>query len=88
MPKNAWPLEVSPTRMRITYDTQADALYIQLRQGKFLRNREVAEGIILDVGEGDALLGIEILEASSRFAPSDLARVEVLMPLELTALST
>ena len=68
--------------MKITYDTQADALYIQLQEGKFAENREVLEGVILDLGEGGILLGIEILEASSRFARSDLARVEVLMPLE------
>jgi uncharacterized protein YuzE len=68
--------------VKITYDTQADALYIQLREGKFAENREVLEGVILDLGEGGILLGIEILEASSRFARSDLARVEVLMPLE------
>ncbi|MEJ5376120.1 MAG: DUF2283 domain-containing protein [bacterium] len=71
--------------MRVTYDTQADALYIQLSEGEFVRNQEVAEGVILDIGENDALLGIEILEASSRFQLKDLARVEVLMPLELAA---
>lgn len=71
--------------MKVTCDTQADALYIQLREGKFARNQEVAEGVILDIGEGEALLGIEILEASSRFSLEDLARVEVLMPLELAA---
>lgn len=71
--------------MKVTYDTRADALYIQLREGKFARNQEVAEGVILDIGEGEALLGIEILEASSRFSLEDLARVEVLMPLELAA---
>ena len=69
--------------MKVTYDTQADALYIQLREGKFVRNQEVAEGIVLDIGEDESLLGIEILEASSRFSLEDLARVEVLMPLEL-----
>ncbi|GBC85340.1 hypothetical protein HRbin11_01789 [bacterium HR11] len=74
--------------MRITYDTQADALYIQLREGKFVRNQEVAEGVILDIGEGDVLLGIEILEASTRLSPGDLARVEVLMPLEWVSTSS
>jgi uncharacterized protein YuzE len=71
--------------MKVTYDPRADALYIQFREGKFARNQEVAEGVILDIGEGEALLGIEILEASSRFSLEDLARVEVLMPLELAA---
>jgi len=69
--------------MKVTYDTQADALYIQFLEGKFVCNREVAEGVILDLGEGDALLGIEILQISSRISPGDLGRIEVLMPLEL-----
>ena len=74
--------------MKVTYDTRADALYIQFQEGKFARNQEVAEGVVLDIGEGEALLGIEILEASSRFSLEDLARVEVLMPLELAAVPT
>ena len=54
-----------------------------MREGEFSENKEVMEGVILDIGEGELLLGIEILEASSRFPRSDLVRVEVLMPLEL-----
>jgi uncharacterized protein YuzE len=69
--------------MQITYDTQADALYIKFQNGEFKTNKEVQEGIILDIGEGDVLLGIEILEASTRFLPKDLAQVEILMPLHL-----
>ena len=71
--------------MQISYDTEADAMYIKFRHGQFVRNREVAEGIILDIGKDDALLGIEILEASSRFSPQDLARVDIEMPLNLAA---
>jgi len=63
--------------MQITYDTKADALYIKLRGGKFVANKEIVEGIIFDMGKGDVLLGIEILEASMRFRPEDLARVEI-----------
>ena len=73
--------------MKISYDTQADALYIQLQEGTFARNAEPVEGVVLDLGADDMLLGIEILEASTRFSPADLARVEVLMPLELCATS-
>lgn len=71
--------------MKISYDTQADAVYIQLREGQFVANKEVAEGVILDMGEGGTVLGIEILEASTRLSSGDVARVEVLMPLEQTA---
>jgi len=71
--------------MQISYDTEADAMYIKFCHGQFVRNTEVAEGIILDIGKDDALLGIEILEASSRFSPQDLARVDIEMPLNLAA---
>ena len=69
--------------MQITYDTEADALYIKLQEGTFLRNEEVKEGVILDIGKGDVLLGIEILEAGSRFSPEDLSNVDIQMPLHL-----
>ncbi|MFH1141454.1 MAG: DUF2283 domain-containing protein [Chloroflexota bacterium] len=52
-------------------------------QGKFAKNKEVQEGVILDIGEDEALLGIEVLNASSRIALQDLCRVDVRMPLEL-----
>ena len=73
--------------MQITYDTKADAMYIKFRDGEFVANREVEEGIIIDMGKGNILLGIEILEASTRFRPEDLARVEIQMPLNLAASS-
>jgi uncharacterized protein YuzE len=69
--------------MQISYDTEADAMYIKFCDGEFARNKEVEDGIILDIGKHDALLGIEILEASSRFRPQDLARVDIQMPLNL-----
>lgn len=36
--------------MRITYDTKADALYIGLKEGEFVRNKEVEPGVVLDTG--------------------------------------
>jgi uncharacterized protein YuzE len=71
--------------MRITYDTRADAMYIQLREGEFARNKEVEEGVILDLGTEGELLGIELLEASSRVAWSEIAKVVIEMPLHLAA---
>ena len=71
--------------MQITYDTKADAMYIKFRDGEFVANREVEEGIIVDMGKENVLLGIEILRVSSRFRPEDLAKVEIQMPLNLAA---
>jgi uncharacterized protein YuzE len=68
--------------MQITYDAEADAMYIKFRDGEFMANKEVQEGVILDIGTGNMLLGIEILEASTRFSPQDLARVDIQMPLK------
>jgi len=56
--------QLKPTK--ITYDKQADALYIYLQKGVFAMNKEVEEGVILDVGKNNKLLGIEVLNASAR----------------------
>jgi uncharacterized protein YuzE len=70
--------------MRITYDTKADALYISLQDGVFAANREVEHGVVLDIGANDELLGIEILDAATRLNLSDIAKVSIEMPLNLT----
>jgi len=66
--------------MKITFDPEADAVYIQLQEGTFVTNREVADGVILDLGPDDVVLGIEILEASTRLPSGDVSRLEILMP--------
>jgi uncharacterized protein YuzE len=71
--------------MRITLDTKADAMYIKFRDGEFVTNKEIIEGIVVDIGKDDAIPGIEILEASSRFKPEDLARADIQMPLHLAS---
>ncbi|MDO8684169.1 MAG: DUF2283 domain-containing protein [Armatimonadota bacterium] len=70
--------------MRITYDTKADALYISFREGVFAKNREIEYGVVLDIGQNDELLGIEILDAATRLDISDIAKVSIEMPLNLT----
>ena len=52
--------------MKISYDKKADALYIKFQDGKFIRNEEAAEGLILDVGPKGVILGLEILDARRR----------------------
>ncbi len=68
--------------MNISYDNTIDALYIKFKDGEFEENREVEEGIILDIGKSGDVLGIEILEASTRFdVHNDLAQVTFQMPV-------
>ena len=53
--------------MRITYDAEADAVYIYLTEiVKEPDAREVDDDIALDFDEQERLMGIEILEASKR----------------------
>jgi uncharacterized protein YuzE len=50
--------------MRISYDPEVDALYIRLVEGKHeCRTLRLTEEIALNLGEGELLVGIEILDA-------------------------
>jgi len=66
--------------VRITYDREADALYIAFGDGPATVGQpqgyvqEVAEGIALDWDGEGRLLGIEILDASKRLADPEALR--------------
>ena len=62
--------------MKITYDPEVDAMYIELRPvgPEGVETREAAEGIHLDFAPDGRLAGIEILDASA-LSGADLGRV-------------
>lgn len=51
--------------MNVLYNDRTDLLYIRLddRRQEVI-NRRVSEDIVLDIGEDERLIGIEILDAS------------------------
>jgi uncharacterized protein YuzE len=50
--------------MKISYDAETDALYIRLVEGKYeCRTIRLNEEIALNIGPGEILVGIEILDA-------------------------
>jgi len=64
--------------VKIEYDAQADALYIQLRGEVAVDdNLDIEDGVTIDLDEGRHIVGVEILDASKRLSPSDLSRVFV-----------
>jgi uncharacterized protein YuzE len=63
--------------MRITYDPQADALYIELRQAQAHDNVDIEEGVSADLDEQGHIVGVEILDASKRMTPADLYSLHV-----------
>lgn len=61
--------------MNITYDKQADALYLRLREGKPVRQRIYTEDVIVDLDDAGDPLGIEVLDLTAADATSDLTRL-------------
>jgi len=62
--------------MNILYNDKTDLLYIRLDDKKQeIINRRVSEDIVLDIGEDDKIVGIEILDASKNVS------LEKLMPV-------
>ena len=69
--------------MNISYDNTVDAMYIKFKEGSFGSNKEVAEGIVLDLSPDNDVLGIEILDASTRFDLADaFGKVTFQLPME------
>ena len=50
--------------MRIQYDPQADALYIELREAAIEESDEIAKGFVVDYDAAGNPVAIEILDAS------------------------
>jgi len=67
--------------MRIAYDNRADALYIQFKEGKVNRTREVREGLLIDMDGEGRLYGIEILGVSERMDVNNLGRISLELPI-------
>src|SRR5712692_6677618 len=52
--------------MKISYDSEIDALYIRLLEGKHeCRSVRLSDEVALNIGQGEKLVGIEILDAKS-----------------------
>jgi uncharacterized protein YuzE len=51
--------------MQILYNVKTDLLYLRLdEQKQQVINKRLSEDIVLDIGEDDRIVGIEILDAS------------------------
>ncbi len=60
---------------RIKYDAEADAMYIQVRRGKYEISEELAENIIIDLDKLGRVLGVEVLDASKRLKRRTLTKM-------------
>jgi uncharacterized protein YuzE len=63
--------------LRIEYDKEADALYIQLREASVDDNIDIEEGVTVDLDEKRHIVGIEILDASKKLSLEDLVNITI-----------
>jgi uncharacterized protein YuzE len=70
--------------VKIEYDPEADALYIQIREAHPSDNIDIEDGVTVDVDEHGHIVGLEVLDATKRLSPSDLASITIeKLPLEI-----
>ena len=63
--------------MNIHYNDKADLLYIRFdERNQEVINRRISEDIVLDIGEDEKIIGIEILDASRHVSLDKLLPVK------------
>lgn len=63
--------------MKIEYDREADALYIQLREAYVDDNIDIEEGVTADLDAERHIVGIEILDVSKKLSLKDLVNITI-----------
>ena len=63
--------------MDISYDKEADAVYIKLKNGAFAKNKKINDFTILDLDKENNVLGLELLEASKRLPQKAISEVHL-----------
>ena len=70
--------------MRIEYSKTADALYVYFREIEVARSDDIHDGVVVDFDDQGQLVGIEVLDVSSRLSPADLSNVSIEgLPVEM-----
>jgi uncharacterized protein YuzE len=70
--------------MRITYDSEVDALYIRFVETT-VTTKQVSEGVAVDYDSEGHIAGIEILDAIKRLGTKEVFRKVTLEDLALQA---
>ncbi len=63
--------------MRIVYDAQADALSLVLREEEPQTSREMAPGLIVNLGRDGCAVAIEVLDARVKMGRDGLSLIEI-----------
>ena len=65
--------------MNVTYDPKADAMYIYFSDKKSTKTLELRDDLLVDYA-GEEMIGIEVLDISSKVAKKDITTLTLSMP--------
>ena len=57
--------------MKIRYNRNDNAVYIELAKGKYDKSKKISDAIVVDEDKDGKVLGIEILDASENISAFD-----------------
>ncbi len=63
--------------MKITFDKEADAVYIEISNEEFVKNKKIDNETIIDLDKNSRIIGIELLNVSKRMAKDFLSDVRI-----------
>lgn len=63
--------------MKIEYSKSSDSLYVYFKEEFVDNSKEISDGVVLDFDFNNQLIGIEILDVSTRFSKSDIANINI-----------
>ncbi|MEX2017506.1 MAG: DUF2283 domain-containing protein [Candidatus Pacearchaeota archaeon] len=63
--------------MKVTYDPDADAIYIRLTNEKFNKTNIIDDNTILDLDQNGDVIGVELLFVSKRLPKDFFSKVTV-----------
>lgn len=66
--------------MKITFDKEADAMYIYLKNKKVFRSEDITNDTIVDFDKEGNVVGIELLFVSKRMPIEKLSHIDIINP--------
>lgn len=73
-------------KMQVLYNSKTDTLYIRLDESRQdVINKRVSEDVVLDLGAGERIVGIEIAEASAHLNLRNILPVEFKLTASVNA---
>ena len=72
--------------MQVLYNAKTDTLYIRLDESKqAVINKRVSDDVVLDVGQGDKIVGVEIVDASSHLNLKNILPIDFKLVADVKA---